>query len=69
MDKLSREIPQVFIEFYCDVESLNVNGEFNFFHWKNYLGKLLTPFVTNQPYSWLVSRSFNNSNESKEEVL
>jgi len=50
-----------FREFYCDVVNLNFDAEFNFFHWKNYLGKLLTPDIISQPYSWVSSKGENNN--------
>jgi hypothetical protein len=36
------------------VNELNLSTDFNFFYWKNYLFKLLTPAV-GSPFSWMLA--------------
>jgi hypothetical protein len=43
------------VEFFCSVNDLNLSMDFNFFYWKNYLFKLLTPAVVNSPFTWMLA--------------
>lgn len=43
------------MEFFCSVNELNLNTDFNFFYWKNYLFKLLTPAVMCNPFTWMLA--------------
>lgn len=55
MLELSRPFPTPFVEFFCSVNDLNLSTDFNFFYWKNYLFKLLTPSVVNSPFTWMLA--------------
>lgn len=55
-----KAFPTPFVEFFCSVNELNLNTDFNFFYWKNYLFKLLTPAVVGNPFTWML---INRENE------
>lgn len=59
--ELSRPFPTPFIEFFCSVNDMNLTSDFNFFYWKSYLYKILTPNIVNNPYTWMLA---NRENES-----
>lgn len=59
--ELSRPFPTPFVEFFCSVNDLNLSTDFNFFYWKNYLFKLLTPAVVSSPFSWMLADRENEA--------
>jgi hypothetical protein len=61
LNEFSRPFPTPFVEFFCSVNDLNLSTDFNFFYWKNYLFKLLTPAVVGSPFSWMLADRENES--------
>ena len=48
-------LPQIFVDFYHYVISLNLDDEIKFYYWKNYLSKYLGEIAA-QPYTFLMAR-------------
>jgi|LakMenEpi03Aug12_release.lakeMendotaPanAssembly.Ray.scaffolds.fasta_scaffold938902_2 hypothetical protein len=59
--EMARPFPTPFVEFYCSVNDLNLSSDFNFFYWKNYLYKLLTPSIVASPFTWMLAGRDNDT--------
>ena len=47
----------LFIDFYNYAININCSDDINFYYWKAYLAKVLTPDVVSQPYGFLVVKN------------
>ena len=45
---------------------MNLSSDFNFFYWKSYLYKVLTPAVANTPYTWMLANRENECSGKEE---
>jgi hypothetical protein len=56
INEFGHNLPKALLDFYNYVISLNYKDEINFFHWKTYLTRLLTPEFLAQPYGFKLAK-------------
>lgn len=57
INEFGKKMPAIFIDFYNYVLSINYKDEINFFHWKTYLTRVLTPEFLAQSYGFKLMKS------------
>lgn len=67
IEEFGEHLPKLFIDFYYYVIGLNYNDEINFFHWKTYLTKVLTPELLQQPYRFMYAKDRERDDPTEEE--